>query len=89
MASFYPKPKGKPDKDMKQLGLLVTVPTIMFAAPAVGYFIGDWADNKFGTEPYLLLVGVIFGFVAAGVEVYRLVKRSSALDEKDENDNRH
>ena len=89
MASFYPKPKDKPDKEMKQLGLLVTVPTIMFAAPAVGYFIGNWADSKFGTDPYLLLVGVVFGFIAAGVEVYRLVKRSSALDEKDENDNRH
>lgn len=59
----------------------------MFAAPAIGYFIGNWADKKFGTSPYLLVVGVIFGFAAAGIEVYRLVKRSSDLDESERNEN--
>ena len=59
----------------------------MFAAPAIGYFVGNWADKKFGTDPYLLVVGVIFGFAAAGVEVYKLVKRSSALDNSEENEN--
>lgn len=87
MASFYPKPKGKPGKEIKQFSLLVTVPAIMFAAPAVGYFIGNWADAKLGTEPYLLIVGVVFGFTAAGVEVYRLVKKSSALEDTDRNEN--
>ena len=84
MQSFYPKPKGKPGKDIKQFSLLVTVPAIMFAAPAVGFLVGRWADGKLGTEPYLLIVGVVFGFTAAGIEVYRLIKRSSALDEKDD-----
>ena len=87
MASFYPKPKGKPGKEIKQFSLLVTVPAIMFAAPAIGYLVGNWADGKFGTEPYLLIVGVLFGFAAAGIEVYRLVKRSAALDETDKNEN--
>ncbi len=88
MDSFYPKPNQKPGKDIRQFSLLVSVPAIMFAAPAVGYVIGNWADKKFGTDPYLLIVGVIFGFTAAGVEIYRLVKKSSALDEKNENENR-
>lgn len=58
----------------------------MFAAPAVGYFVGSWADKKFGTEPYLLVVGVTFGFAAAGVEIYRLIKRSSALEDSNKNE---
>ena len=87
MASFYPKPNGKPGKEIKQASLLITVPAIMFAAPAIGYVVGSWADRKLGTDPYLLAVGVIFGFVAAGVEVYRLVKRSSAMDKSDEDEN--
>lgn len=87
MASFYPKPNGKPDKEIKQASLLITVPAIMFAAPAVGYFVGHWADNKFGTDPYLAVVGVTLGFVAAGVEVYKLVKRSSELDKTDKDEN--
>ncbi|UCD64903.1 MAG: AtpZ/AtpI family protein [Candidatus Zixiibacteriota bacterium] len=88
MASFYPKPKGKPGKEMRQFSLLVTVPAIMFAAPAVGYLIGSWADGRLGTEPYLLVVGVVFGFTAAGVEVYRIIKRSSALDNKEKDEDR-
>ena len=88
VASFYPKPNQKPGKDIKQFSLLVTVPALMFAAPAVGYVIGQWADNKFGTEPYLLIVGVVLGFTSAGVEVYRIVKKSAALDEKDEDEKR-
>ncbi len=87
MASFYLRPKGKPDKEIRQFGLLVTIPAIMFAAPVIGYFIGSWADRKFGTDPYLLIVGVILGFTAAGVEVYRIVKKSSALDETDQDEN--
>ncbi|UCG60369.1 MAG: AtpZ/AtpI family protein [Candidatus Zixiibacteriota bacterium] len=87
MAPFYPKPNGKPGKEIKQASLLITIPAIMFAAPAIGYFIGNWADKKFGTSPYLLVVGVIFGFAAAGIEVYRLVKRSSDLDESERNEN--
>jgi F0F1-type ATP synthase assembly protein I len=83
VASYYPKPNGKPGKEIKQASLLITIPAIMFAAPAVGYFIGFWADKKLGTDPYLSIVGVIFGFVAAGVEVYRLIKRSSALEDSD------
>jgi F0F1-type ATP synthase assembly protein I len=87
VTSFYPKPNGKPGKEIKQASLLITIPAIMFAAPAIGYFVGSWADKKFGTDPYLAVVGVIFGFAAAGVEVYRLVKRSSALEESDKDEN--
>ncbi|MFQ5452758.1 MAG: AtpZ/AtpI family protein [Candidatus Zixiibacteriota bacterium] len=77
--------KSKPDRDLRQVSLLATVPAILFAAPAIGFFAGRWADEKFGSEPYLLIVGVIFGFVAAGIETYRLVKKSSAMDKnKDE-----
>jgi len=87
VASFYPEPKGKPGKEIRQFSLLVTIPAIMFAAPVIGYFAGNWADEKLGTEPYLLIVGVIFGFAAAGVEVYRIVKKSSALDKTDQDEN--
>ena len=85
MTSFYPKPNGKPGKEIKQACLLITIPAIMFAAPAIGYFVGSWADTKFGTDPYLAVIGAIFGFAAAGVEVYRLIKRSSALDDSEKN----
>ena len=80
-----PQPNKKPDKDLRQLSILASVPAIIFAAPLVGFFIGKWADGKFQTEPVLMTIGVVLGIAAAGVETYRLVKKSSSLDEK-END---
>lgn len=37
------------------------------AAVALGYFAGKWLDGKFGTEPWLMIVGFILG-VATGIK---------------------
>lgn len=84
-------PSGDPDRKKEdrtyaQIALLGAVPAIMVAAPAVGFFAGRWADGRFHTEPYLTILGVILGFVAAGKEIYNLVKRAQALD-KDNDSN--
>lgn len=49
----------------------------------VGWFIGIsillgvlgglWLDSKFGTEPILVIVGLIFGLVVAFYGVYRML----------------
>ena len=49
----------------------------------VGWFIGIsillgvlgglWLDNKFGTKPILVIVGLIFGLVVAFYGVYRML----------------
>ncbi|NOY87923.1 MAG: AtpZ/AtpI family protein [FCB group bacterium] len=86
MDFFNPKPNNKPNNDLRQLSLLSTVPAILFAAPMVGFFVGRWADKKLGTEPYLLIAGVVLGFIAAGVETYNLVKKSSSIEKENEHD---
>jgi len=73
---------GKRDKSFAQMGLLTAVPAILMVAPLVGYFAGSWADRRFGTEPFLLILGLVLGFSAAGREIYRLVKKAQALDEE-------
>ena len=87
MPSFEHRPGKsgeKRDRSYAQIALLGTVPAILVAAPLIGFFAGRWADGRFGTTPYLMTAGVILGFVAAGREIYRLVKKSEALeDEKD------
>jgi ATP synthase protein I len=84
MPSFTsdPKKKGaKQDRSYAQIALLGAVPGILIAAPLIGLFVGRWADGKFGTSPYLMFTGLILGFVAAGREIYRLVKKSEQLEE--------
>lgn len=61
----------------RQLGILTTIPIILAVGPIVGYFIGSFLDKKLHTQPYLMIVFIVFGFVAAGRGVYDLVKRAS------------
>jgi len=61
----------------RQLGIFTTIPIILAVGPILGYFIGNFLDKKLHTEPYLMIVFILFGFVAAGRGVYNLVKRAS------------
>ena len=63
-------------------GLYLAVPGILLAAPTIGFFVGDWADGKLGTEPYLMIVGLVLGFIAAAREIYNLLKKAQAMDEE-------
>ena len=77
------KPGKGAGKYIRQVGLLGTVPILLAVGPVVGFLIGRWLDGKFGTEPYLMIVFLIFGFVASGKEVWKIIKQA----EKDTDDN--
>lgn len=49
---------------------------------AIGALFGNWADRKFGTSPWLLMLGVIFGAAAGFRDLWRLAK-SQMNDEED------
>lgn len=38
----------------------------------LGFLFGRWLDRKFGTDPWLMLVGVLFGIASGFKELYRL-----------------
>jgi F0F1-type ATP synthase assembly protein I len=56
----------------------------LIVAPLVGFFLGSWLDKRFGTSPWLLLAGLVLGFVAAGRETYQIYRRYQAEEEKGE-----
>ena len=60
----------------RQIGILTTIPILMAVGPILGYYIGDFLDRKLGTSPYLMVVFIFFGFVAAGKGVYNLIKKA-------------
>lgn len=60
----------------RQIGMLTTIPILLAVAPIVGYYIGDFLDRKLGTTPYLMMLFILFGFVAAGKGVYDLIKKA-------------
>ena len=61
----------------RQLSLLGVIPAILAVGPLIGFFGGKWLDKLLGTEPYLMYILIVLGFVAAGREVYNIVKRVS------------
>jgi len=61
----------------RQLSLLGVIPALLAVGPLVGLFIGKFLDKKLHTEPYLMFLFIILGFVAAGREVYAIVKKVS------------
>ena len=63
----------------RQIGILTTIPMLLAVGPILGYYIGNFLDKKLGTTPYLMMVFIFFGFVAAGKGVYNLIKRASQV----------
>ena len=78
----------KPDKDLRQSGLYAAVPGLLLGGPLIGYLAGHWLDNRFGTDPLLAVVGMVMGLAAAGIEIYNLVKKATAI-EKEKDRERH
>jgi ATP synthase protein I len=48
------------------------------ACVMIGLIGGQWLDKRFGTEPYLLLAGLLFGLTAGFRSIYRALKDLNA-----------
>ncbi len=46
----------------------------------VGLFVGDFLDKQFDTEPWLLLLFLIFGLIAGFRSVFRLLKKLNSTE---------
>ena len=87
MGILNPDPKKKSNRDLGAFSLLAAIPALLIAGPAVGFLAGRWLDEKFKTEPLLLITGIILGFASAGIEIYQLVKKAEQLQKNKENEN--
>ena len=85
-----PGPEDRPDRDqdlddglsefargMRKAGPFLTMGWSIAISVALGTFAGYWLDNKFGTTPWLLIVGALLGIAAGFVELVRTVKKLS------------
>jgi F0F1-type ATP synthase assembly protein I len=77
-------PKSR--REYRQTALLASVPALLFAGPAVGFFIGKWLDSVFETDQTLTVIGALVGFAAAGIETYSLIKKASALEKRNDDE---
>lgn len=70
--------KGRETRKLaRQAGILTGVPAVLVAGPLVGVLLGKFLDAHFKTSPWLLLVCLVIGFIAAGREVVRMLRLSN------------
>jgi ATP synthase protein I len=55
------------------IGILLVLTTV------IGFGLGRWADQRFGTEPWLSMVGLLIGAASGLVETVRLINRYGGL----------
>lgn len=56
----------------RMLGLIMSASFTMAASVLVGYWIGSWLDNYFGTKPWLTLLMFLLGTAAGLKSLYDL-----------------
>ncbi len=78
------QPPEKPTRfeGLRTAGLLTAIPVLLIVAPLLGAYIGRWLDEKLGTAPWLLALGLLAGFVAAGRQVYLIYQRVQEEEER-------
>jgi ATP synthase protein I len=50
----------------------------------LGLVVGQWLDGYFGTEPWLLLLFLLFGMVAGFRSLFRLLRDVNRPDDEEE-----
>lgn len=72
-------------KMIRDSGRFGAVGIEMGISVAIGLFAGRWFDRRFETDPWLTILGVVFGLGAAGMagwRVYRAAKADIAAADK-------
>lgn len=62
----------------RELGMAYRVLVEMIAGVGVGGFLGWWLDTWFETRPILLVVMLVLGFAAGGMNTYRAIRAYNA-----------
>lgn len=70
-----PENDDKKSSALRQVSLLGTIPILMAVGPLVGYFLGSLIDDWLGTRPWFIAIFLILGFIAAGKEIYNIVRK--------------
>ena len=57
-------------------GLAMSIPGLLFAPPAVGY----WLDTIFGTYPWITVTGFVVGLVGTAIDIFQLLRKVGLME---------
>jgi len=85
-------------KAIKNLTYVSQIAFIMLTPILLGIYAGNFVDEKLGTSPWILFVGIILGVSSAFLSLYKFVMKVSRDNQKEvevykpnqrSNDDRH
>lgn len=72
----------RPDREsrraMREIGLYTSIPILLGAGPAAGWWLGRQVQLRWGGDPWWEVGGAIFGLAAAARQIYKLLKQGAA-----------
>lgn len=71
---------------MRGAGLALSAGLVLVISTVIGLLFGRWLDQKFGTEPWLMLVFTVLGIVAGFVEMFRMLLQAIQEGENNSSD---
>ncbi len=66
-------------KLFRTLGVLSTAGMAMAFSIAIGVLVGYYLDQKFDTAPWLFIIFLIFGIIAAFKNLYYMYKKAKEI----------
>ena len=77
-------------KDGKQLKSFARVGALgieLALSTVIGLLLGRWLDGKFGTEPWLTLVGLVFGVIAGFRSLIETARKATRNSDESSDEN--
>ena len=65
----------EPGRAGAYIALYSEIGLVFFVTTLAGALAGHWLDGQLGTNPILVVIGLLGGFGLGSVAVYRLIKR--------------
>jgi F0F1-type ATP synthase assembly protein I len=65
----------EPGRAGAYIALYSEIGFVFFVTTMAGALAGHWLDGQLGTNPILVVIGLLGGFGLGSVAVYRLIKR--------------
>jgi F0F1-type ATP synthase assembly protein I len=57
-------------------GLAMTIPGLLFAPPAMGY----WIDSVYHTDPWFTVGGFVVGLLGTAIDVWQILRRVGLVE---------
>lgn len=65
----------KRQKEFQSIGKLLMIPMLFVTSPIIGFIIGYYIDSILNTDPWFGLIFLFLGFLAAIMEIIKIIKQ--------------